>query len=217
MTIAIPSAGQLHDATESFEQDWGGVDEVLYRLCRDEPGHADRRTATAKLALVGRVYSAGLERCVSPPKGTQAITLIADWVHAHDDDVDAIIERLPSLAEPLTAAAMERIVVAHAELLALLSKIPTNGRTPRSFAAKYLHFHNAAVPIYDAYADTYLTALVHWQPKDVPFERPEPSDLNYYRFCVRFWRLYEACENDGLQVTVKTLDHYLWRVPGAPA
>jgi hypothetical protein len=207
--IAIPSPEQLREATQSFEQDWGGVDELLYRLCRDAPGHADRRTVTAKLALVGRVYSAGLERCVSPPKGTQAITMIADWVHAHGDDVDAIVERLPSLAEPLTAAAMERIVVAHAELLALLSKIPTNGKTPRSFAAKYLHFHCPVVPIYDSYAAARLIKLVPLRE----IAEPQGADVEYCDFCVRFWSLYEACRDADLTVTVKSLDTWLWQVP----
>ncbi len=61
-------------ACRAFDQDWGGVDDVLCRLCEDSPGHSDRRSVTAKLALVGRAYSAGLERCVTPPKGQQAIT-----------------------------------------------------------------------------------------------------------------------------------------------
>lgn len=90
--IVLPSASQLADATTAFDQDWGGVDDVLYELCREHPGHADRRTATAKLALIGRAYSAGLERRVTPPKGQQAITVIAEFVHAHHSEVDAIIE-----------------------------------------------------------------------------------------------------------------------------
>lgn len=88
--IVLPSVSQLADATTAFDQDWGGVDDVLYELCREHPGHADRRTATAKLALIGRAYSAGLERRVTPPKGQQAITVIAEFVHAHHSEVDAI-------------------------------------------------------------------------------------------------------------------------------
>lgn len=108
--ITLPTTEQLAAAAHSFDQDWGGVDDVLYRLCAKSPGHSSRRTVTAKLALVGRAYSAGLERCVTPPKGEQAITVIADFVTAHGNEVDAIIEPVRLLEEPLTDAALKSIV-----------------------------------------------------------------------------------------------------------
>jgi hypothetical protein len=55
----------------------GGVDDVLYELCREQPGRSDRRAATAKLALIGRAYSARLERRVTPPKGPARDCLLA--------------------------------------------------------------------------------------------------------------------------------------------
>src|SRR5664280_500819 len=71
--IAIPHQLDLDEASQTFDQDWGAVDEVLYRLCREHPDHKDRRWSTAKVALIGRAYSAGLERRVTPPKGQQAL------------------------------------------------------------------------------------------------------------------------------------------------
>lgn len=211
--ITLPTTEQLAAAAHSFDQDWGGVDDVLYRLCATSPGHSSRRTVTAKLALVGRAYSAGLERCVTPPKDEQAITVIADFVTAHGNEVDAIIEPVRLLEEPLTDAALKSIVAAHGALLGLLHGVTTAGRTPRSFAAKYLHFHNPLVPIYDEYARVGLTKHVHWDSKQLSFNPPDGADREYYEFCVRFWRLYRACHEAGLEVSVKTLDHYLWAVP----
>ena len=52
--ITLPTTEQLAAAEDAFDQDWGGVDDVPYRLCADLPGHSDRRSVTAKLALVAR-------------------------------------------------------------------------------------------------------------------------------------------------------------------
>ena len=91
----------------------------------------------------------------------------------------------------------------------------TTGKTPRSFAAKYLHFHEPVVPIYDEYARITLTGLVRWNGNALPFAKPAGADPEYYDFCVRFWRLYEACWKKGVAASVKTLDQYLWAVPTA--
>ena len=211
--IMLPTTEELAAAEHLFDQDWGGVDDVLYRVCADSPGHSDRRSVTAKLALVGRAYSAGLERCVTPPKGQQAITVIADYVHANGAEIDAVIGRLKPVEEPLTSADFRDIVAAHGALLEVLSGVTRAGKTPRSFAAKYLHFHNPVVPIYDEYARAGLTHLVHWDSKNLPFEPPDGADREYYEFCVRFWRLYRACSEASVAASVKTLDQYLWAVP----
>jgi hypothetical protein len=71
--VQVPSAAELIDAMKAFDEDWGAVDEVLYRVCRELPDHKSRRSITAKVALIGRTYSAGLERRVSPPPGLQAM------------------------------------------------------------------------------------------------------------------------------------------------
>jgi hypothetical protein len=103
-----------------------------------------------------------------------------------------VVERVLPLVEPLTSADFRDIVVTHAALLALLRGITRPDETPRSFAAKYLHFHNPVVPIYDEYARTSLTKLVPWQSGAVPFQQPAGADRDYWEFCVRFARLYDA-------------------------
>ena len=213
--MRTPTIAELETAAAAFDRDWGGVDDVLYQLCADSPGHADRRTVAAKLALVGRAYSAGLERCVTPPPGEQAIMVLTDFVTAHGAEVDAAIQPVRSLAEPLESADVETLVRAHGALLGVLSGVTTKGKPPRSFAAKYLHFHNPVAPIYDEYARIALSRLVRWDGSALPFARPHAADPDYYDFCVRFWRLYEACWRRGVATTVKALDQFLWAVPKA--
>jgi hypothetical protein len=213
--MKLSTQEELDQATEAFDSDWGGVDEVLYGICRQHPGHGVRREVTAKVALIDRAYSAGLERRVTPPVGKQAITVIADFVLAHAAQIDDIIGGLIKLQEPLTADAMAQIVVEHGRLTALLQKVATDGKAPRSFAAKYLHFHSAVVPIYDSYAAARLGRLVPWNANEMVFAQPPDGDAEYWDFCARFLRLYEACRKAGLAVSVKGLDTYLWAVPGA--
>jgi len=211
----LPSQADLERAAEAFDRDWGGVDEVLYGICRAHPGHAVRREVTAKIALIDRAYSAGLERRVTPPPGQQAISVIAQFVIANAGGIDRIIASIRPLREPLTSSAMAEIVAQHGRLTSLLQKVTTDGKAPRSFAAKYLHFHCPIVPICDSYAAARLTGLVRWDARKVPFERPAEGDADYWDFCVRFLCLYEACLSAGTIVSVKGLDTYLWAVPGS--
>lgn len=214
----IPTQSELDDSVARFQSDWGLIDEVLYALCARHTEHRDRRVVTAKLALVGRVYAAGLERRVSPPPGKQAIDVISKHVLEHGSEVDMIIRGLDGIHEPLDATAMATIVEQHGRLTELLQAVTTDGKAPRSFASKYLHFHRPFVPIYDDYARQKLGRLVRWERSYVPFGAPASADRDYREFCLRFFRLYEACAAAGLRVTVKSLDALLWTVPtsGAP-
>ena len=116
--IDLPTQGELEHSVDAFERDWGGVDELLYGLCRNSPGHRDRRLVAAKVALIGRAYSAGLERQVRPDPDGQAITRIADFMAEHALEVDAILARLSPITEPLDPEghSMAAIVTQHGRL-----------------------------------------------------------------------------------------------------
>ena len=113
---------------------------------------------------------------------------------------------------------MATIVGVHDRFTQFLVGVTTDGKSPRSFASKYLHFHNPAVPIYDSYALAGIRRLVRWDAPEIPFARPPGGDDvadGYYQFCARFWRLLEACRDAGREVSVKSLDTYLWSVPAS--
>ncbi len=211
--MEIPSSTELGEARAAFDADWGGVDEVLYDLCRRFPGHSNRRAVMAKVALIGRAYQAGLERCISPPPGEQAVVVAGDHLFRHARDADEIVDALNGIREPLTAPAMCRIVELHGQLTSLLRGAQPRARAPRSFVSKYLHFHNPAVPIYDSYAAIALGKRVPWRGGPAPFERPSGSDAEYCGYCSRLFGLYVACHEGGVPATVKALDAWLWKVP----
>ncbi len=212
-SLTPPSRGDLTAALAQFDSDWGLVDQVLYQACREYPDHAERRAVTAKLALVGRVYAAGLERRVTPPPGQQAIVVISDYVLEHGGQFDEIIQALDSVDEPLDSTTMASIVEQHGRLTQLFQKAATDGKAPRSFASKYLHFHRPVVPIYDQYVRQAITRLVRWERSYAPFPLPPHGDREYWENCVRFFRLYDASIRSGVAATVKSLDTYLWTVP----
>ena len=211
--LAAPSQRELNQCVAEFQRDWGLVDDALYDLCRRHPGHTDRSEVTAKIAMVGRVYAAGLERRVTPPPGQQAIAVIAKYAREHGGEIDRIIMALDPVQEPLDPASMSLIVEQHGRLTALLRAVATDGKAPRSFASKYLHFHRPFVPIYDEYARQKLSRLVRWESSCLPFALSASGDREYWDYCIRFFRLYEAWRAAGVWVTVKTLDAYLWAVP----
>ena len=212
----MPTVDDLARANAELDHDWGGVDDVLRELCRQHPEHTDRRSVTAKVALIGRAYSAGPERRVTPPKGQQAIVVIADYFERHGAEVDEILAPLRPIDEPLSLQGMATIVSAHGRFTQLLVGVTTDGKSPRSFASKYFHFHNPAVPIYDSYALAGITRLVRWRAAEIPCGCPPGDDDvadGYYELCVRFWRLLEVCRSAGRKVSVKALDTYLWSAP----
>jgi len=162
-----------------------------------------------------RAYSAGLERQVIPDAGSQAITKITDFMVDHGPEIDAILAALAPLQEPLDGETMVAIAPARGRFLDLLRQIPTRGTSPRSFAAKYLHFHAPIVPIYDSYAAAWLVKLMPWPAGKAAPAPPADVDAEYWDFCARFLRFYEACHKATRVVSVRGLDTYLWAMPGA--
>jgi len=89
------------------------------------------------------------------------------------------------------------LVQQHGRFTSLLTQIPECSRKPRSFASKYLHFRHP-----------------EWTTSKAPFKSTVGGDSDYGAYCARFYELYELCQQHGRSVTVKSLDTYLWAVPG---
>ena len=211
--IKLPTQRAIDDASAAFDDEWGEVDKVLYAVCREHPKHDERRHVAAKVVLVGRAYQAGLERCITQGPGQQAVMVAATYISAHGTDVDDIIAAAQQVSEPLTATGAQELVEQHGRFTQLLGEMPECNRLPRSFASKYLHFHHPVVPIYDSYTAESLMRWVNWNQLKKPFPLPPHGDAEYWDYCARLFRLYDACWSHGLAVTTKTLDTFLWAVP----
>ena len=63
----------MNGKTETVHLDapdnWGWGNEVLYRMCREEPGHTKLDVIAGKVWPIGRAYSAAIERKAGEHKG----------------------------------------------------------------------------------------------------------------------------------------------------
>jgi hypothetical protein len=113
---------------------WDFGNEVLYRLCADNPGHTEDDVIIAKTNIVGRVYAAQLER--RKEKGDVSVDAFYMTVarRLKASKIDFWLDELK--AKP---AEWQLAIRTHKRLTDLTLRI--TGMENRSFASKYLHFH----------------------------------------------------------------------------
>ena len=127
---------------------WDLGNEVLYRLCREHPGHRSEDAIVAKVWLIGRAYAAAIERRrdTETAKGDDFyFKQVGPTIRRSNIDRWFAELRGPSRPDPVT------VVPVHKRLTDLFDRISGLGK--RSLASKYLHFHfPRAAYIYDARA-----------------------------------------------------------------
>jgi hypothetical protein len=207
-TISIDDLIEL-DKVIQDAPNWAVLEKTLYGLCCQYSNHADRAGSNAKLWLIGRGLATGVERQIKSTGGQgSTMQALCDHVHQNHRQVDEIIGRLQDVGEPLDERKLEIIVREHGRFCSLLSPI-CNGKSPRSFAAKYLHCHCSAVPIYDSVAREKLGRVCPWDASFEVFARPQEADEDYYWFALRFLPFYREARQLRQGVSVRLLDLYL--------
>jgi hypothetical protein len=205
----IINVDQLHAALNDAPN-WAVLEGTLYALCKTYPAHEDPAGSNAKLFLIGRGFATGIERQISSDgKQGSSMSALCSCFRNNHSAIDDIIDTLANVAEPLDEETLGTIATAHGRLCQLLQGVVRERVSPRSFAAKYLHFHCPAVPIYDDYAVRRLTKLCHWQTTYNVHIQPPEADYDYHRFLVRFLQLYQAVRQIKPGVTVRQLDLFL--------
>ncbi len=120
---------------------WRVGNQVLYDLCRQYPRHVDDAEIVAKVWLIGRAYSASIERgrmsVESDSTNDQFYTLDIPKV-MRNSGLDEKLQPLGRLKE-LNESNVGTVLEAHAHLVRLFKKL--TGKEKRSLASKYLHFH----------------------------------------------------------------------------
>ena|SRR5690348_1781166 len=213
--VAVPIPGpdlsvRLAEAIRNYEASWKPVDSELYDLCRRRASHRDRADVYTKVAMIGRVYEAGVARAWRGDGDPE--TEIRDVLIERADLIERGLERLKDRAFGRPQAA--GIVELHGHIARAIS-LRTKDRFLTSFVSKYLHFHCPIVPIYDSNARTAIGQLVH---QDVVTEVRETMAgmadwaTAYRDFVAAFVALYERANTETAQrPSVKELDHLLWQ------
>ena len=119
---------------------WDFGNKILYDLCRKKPLHKKQEIVIAKIWLIGRSYSAALERFAKEDGD-----LVGDefyettiWQTFRDSEID---DRLKKVEDNLNIS-KENLVDSlelHGYLTQKLNEITRHNK--RSFSSKYLHFH----------------------------------------------------------------------------
>lgn len=202
-------AAQLSGAIERYQATWQPVDSELYSLCRRRPGQRSFADVFAKVAIIGRVYEAGIARSSQAPGDREAA--IARGLAEHADLIEPALGNLAGRRFDRESAA--EIVELHGHVCRALLPA-TSGTWQQSFVSKYLHFHCDIIAIYDSRAQEAIGRHVNWDAVTPVREAlgSLPEWARYYRnFTAAFIVLYERVTAEtSLHVTVKEIDHLLW-------
>lgn len=194
-------------ARSAVDDAWSAGDAVLYRLCSEHPNHRDKLQVVAKLWLIGRAYSAGIERRPTA-QDPQPLAVKEYYLRVAatlmKSDLDAQLSRLrgyPQALEDLIPA-----LVAHGGLVRSLRSV--SGIDQYSFASKYLHFHRPDwFFILDSLALHGLGRLGVRSRTRLP---NKIGNDEYRRFVARAWRLREDLVSSGhSHLRIRELDRLL--------
>lgn len=200
-------------AVEEYETIWKATDACLYRLCADFPDHAEPQGVYAKLWLIGRSYTTGIERQIRTDDSQgSSMGQLGKHLIARRKDVDRIVTQSREVKEPLSPEALELATRCHGGMQRIVAQVTRKGLLPRSFVSKYLHFHSPAIPIYDSIASSAIKKFVRWTAELACFKTPSEADSEYAWYAQRFLRLYDVAR-EALRPestpTVKHLDYFL--------
>jgi hypothetical protein len=187
---------------------WDLGNSVLYDLCRSHPSHVDEPAIIAKVWLIGRSYSAAIERRRSKREivGVHFYeSIVAPQMKKAN--IDSWLDTLPK--EPLPGCP-ESITI-HWRLQNLFSQITKQNK--RSLASKYLHFHFPGIFfIYDSRALKGIKKLVPRLSSisDIPSQERDREYKSFVRRCV--WLRNRIHTEHAIWLTPRQLDKLLLRI-----
>lgn len=117
---------------------WDFSNDVIYRMCAKNPGHQTNGEIVGKLLVIGRVYSAALERRKSKKKFDSDFYLDEALPRIKHAKFDSLLKN-QNLKRNLTIDNAHHFVRIHQNVNSVFEKIA--GLSKRSLASKYLHFH----------------------------------------------------------------------------
>ena len=201
---------RLTQAIKSYEAGWKPVDGELYELSVRRSSHDDFADVYTKVAIIGRVYEAGVARVWRG--GGDPETVVTEVLIEKAELISTGLQRL--VGRPFERQTAAEIVELHGHIARAISH-RTKEVFLGSFVSKYLHFHCPIVPIYDSNAQAaigqYVDQKVVAPIRKAMIQLPEWARA-YRNFVAAFVVLYEsAYAETQLKPTVKELDHLLWQ------
>ena len=203
------TAEQYKEFQYKVDPYWGFGNDVLYRMCKDNPSHTKEDVILGKIWLIGRSYAAAIER-----------RKISD--HYSGDDfyhyvvapkMLSIGPRLDKLIDSLKdynciTDCIPDVLSTHCFLMNAFTEI--TGLEKRSLASKYLHFHCPdKFFIYDSRARSTINKYVK-KPNKHLLDSLNDYDPEYGDFVCRMVELQMYLQDKlGSLETPRNIDTFL--------
>src|SRR5471032_964744 len=190
---------------------WDFSNRLLYDLCAYHPAHVSSGEVLAKVLLIGRAYSAAIERrknkAYEDKNDDFYVNVVAPAIQS--SQIDSWLKDARK-AIPGTQAGFDTLVEIHSKVTTLFSDI--SGLEKRSLASKYLHFH---VPklfyIFDSRAVEAMRKFSSIVPRASHTEGS--GDNEYRKFAEKCTYLAQICEQTfGLSLLPRQVDNLLLAV-----
>jgi len=184
---------------------WDLSNQILCEMCQKYPHHSNEDEIVAKVLMIGRVYSAALERRRQVNNSSSMFYLHEVAPAIRKSKIDIWFNSLKDFEHP-TYENYAQIITVHKKVTDLFEQISGLGK--RSLASKYLHFHFPNLFfIYDS-RSSYALRLI----KKSPVWNPalEEYDRAYARFFLLCLAFVEKIDTEcGIYLTPRQLDKYL--------
>lgn len=180
--IKLPKKQKINEALNKKQWDLGNY--VLYKLCRDYPKHNIDSEIIAKVWLIGRSYSASIERRRNKTNKRRDF---------YEDDVvqifqksslDKHLEKINN-EKQITLENIGKILQTHNYLMKRIRKITDQNK--RSFCSKYLHFHMPELFImYDSRTNKTIGKYIKKIPNEFnKLTKCKNVDVEYAKFFIK--------------------------------
>lgn len=204
MDTKLPSKSFIRKAL--MPNVWGKGNKVLYDLCRKYPCHKDEGEILAKIWLIGRSYSASIERRKNKKELMDGDSFYEDIVakEIKGSDIDRLIKSVRKYKKT-TLKNAEEIACVHHKVTMLFNKITAQNK--RSLASKYLHFHLPNLFfLYDSRAQKAIREYIDVRR----IEFPKVVDKEYYKFLIKCIMLREKMyKRHDVVLSPRELDNLL--------
>jgi len=158
---------------ENETPNWDWTNSILYNMCIDEPNHDDVNITVGKLNIIGRTYSATIERGAGK---NFKIVNVAKKIN--NSEIDRLLKQIKLIEFP-NEDNIEDILKVHKFFTDILYR--ETGLYKRSLASKYLHFHAPkAFFIYDSIANKQIRKELN--NRRVKFNTSNDFDKEYSQF-----------------------------------
>ncbi len=181
---------------------------ILYKMCEESPNHYKPDVVSGKMWLIGRAYSAAIERMKSKKDINDDFYKEKVGPALTDPALDSRLENLRSIKK-IAKENVREILSAHKYLQNKIREI--TGMEKRSLCSKYLHFHLPRLFfIYDSRVAGALQKLYPGRLKSFEGVFNNDADKAYaIFFCKALALKNEVEEKLKSEMTLRQIDNFL--------